>query len=348
MRWMPGMGKTFSAQSFFRPVVVAKGLFEKQESSFFKTVAADVSPRWFPGYLRGHEPGSIVWPCIASSHRSCAPLLLGRVILGVYFFVSDSERSHWNKSGSTAGWSQEPPAKVIRRRPPGRSQRARRTLRASRIFWPTAANWRRILSGIFGPMRRARKRSGQLTRPARPWRTVPSLKPRSFSIRSSGAPAFAEGWNRRATLHWQLKSYEASLRLQKVLALNPQHFSLAKHGLVPVVSGDLAGACAAACRAGNHPHDAALRQFLQSAKNCGGASRPMPRLSMKWCDRSMAAAPEFYDYCCSKEIKEQELRVALLPSAAYQLIKRGHHVLVERALPVRLPTRITAGLEPRC
>jgi alanine dehydrogenase len=31
-----------------------------------------------------------------------------------------------------------------------------------------------------------------------------------------------------------------------------------------------------------------------------------------------------------KEIKEQEYRVALLPSAAYQLIKRGHEVLVER------------------
>jgi len=30
-----------------------------------------------------------------------------------------------------------------------------------------------------------------------------------------------------------------------------------------------------------------------------------------------------------KEIKEQEFRVALLPSAAYQLIKRGHQVLVE-------------------
>src|SRR3974390_2611946 len=30
-----------------------------------------------------------------------------------------------------------------------------------------------------------------------------------------------------------------------------------------------------------------------------------------------------------KEIKEQEYRVALLPSAAYQLIKRGHHVFVE-------------------
>jgi alanine dehydrogenase len=33
---------------------------------------------------------------------------------------------------------------------------------------------------------------------------------------------------------------------------------------------------------------------------------------------------------CPKEIKEQENRVALLPSAAYQLIKRGHKVLVER------------------
>jgi alanine dehydrogenase len=31
-----------------------------------------------------------------------------------------------------------------------------------------------------------------------------------------------------------------------------------------------------------------------------------------------------------KEIKEQEFRVALLPSAAYQLIKRGHQVLIER------------------
>jgi alanine dehydrogenase len=31
-----------------------------------------------------------------------------------------------------------------------------------------------------------------------------------------------------------------------------------------------------------------------------------------------------------REIKEQEYRVALPPSAAYQLIKRGHRVLVER------------------
>jgi hypothetical protein len=32
-----------------------------------------------------------------------------------------------------------------------------------------------------------------------------------------------------------------------------------------------------------------------------------------------------------KEIKLQEHRVALLPSAVYQLIKRGHQVVVERS-----------------
>src|SRR5271169_3474786 len=35
-----------------------------------------------------------------------------------------------------------------------------------------------------------------------------------------------------------------------------------------------------------------------------------------------------------KEIKDHEYRVALLPSAAYQLIKRGHQVLVERGAGV--------------
>ena len=35
-----------------------------------------------------------------------------------------------------------------------------------------------------------------------------------------------------------------------------------------------------------------------------------------------------------KEIKDHEYRVALLPSAAYQLIKRGHTVVVERGAGV--------------
>jgi alanine dehydrogenase len=36
------------------------------------------------------------------------------------------------------------------------------------------------------------------------------------------------------------------------------------------------------------------------------------------------------NFSIPKEIKEQEHRVALLPSAAYQLAKRGHQVFVER------------------
>ena len=45
-----------------------------------------------------------------------------------------------------------------------------------------------------------------------------------------------------------------------------------------------------------------------------------------------------------KEIKQQEYRVALLPSAAYQLIKRGHTRRRRDKTPARapaIPTRIT-------
>src|SRR5690349_14866477 len=35
-----------------------------------------------------------------------------------------------------------------------------------------------------------------------------------------------------------------------------------------------------------------------------------------------------------KEIKAQEARIALLPAAAYQLVRRGHTVLVERGAGV--------------
>ena len=49
------------------------------------------------------------------------------------------------------------------------------------------------------------------------------------------------------------------------------------------------------------------------------------------CDSVLRAADEVYmKIGVPKEIKAQEQRVALLPSAAYQLIKRGHEVLVEK------------------
>ncbi|MBI4326775.1 MAG: tetratricopeptide repeat protein [Chloroflexi bacterium] len=82
-------------------------------------------------------------------------------------------------------------------------------------------------------------------------------------------PAFAEGWNRRALLHWHLKRYEASLAdCKKVLALNPQHFGAWQSmGLCQLSLGDLAGACRSLRTALEiTPHDAALRQFLQKCE----------------------------------------------------------------------------------
>jgi NAD/NADP transhydrogenase alpha subunit len=47
-----------------------------------------------------------------------------------------------------------------------------------------------------------------------------------------------------------------------------------------------------------------------------------------------------------KEIKQQENRVSLLPSAAYQLTKRGHSVLVEKNAGVGTGWVSAVGAQP--
>jgi tetratricopeptide (TPR) repeat protein len=78
-------------------------------------------------------------------------------------------------------------------------------------------------------------------------------------------PTFAEGWNRRATLFWELGQYRRSIAdCRKVVALNPDHFGAWQGmGLCQFLIGDLDGACRslrAACRL--TPYDPDTRRLL--------------------------------------------------------------------------------------
>ena len=58
-------------------------------------------------------------------------------------------------------------------------------------------------------------------------------------------PNYAEGWNRRASLFWQMGEYEKSIAdCQKAIALNPNHYGAWQGiGVCRVQLGDIAEAC---------------------------------------------------------------------------------------------------------
>ena len=80
-------------------------------------------------------------------------------------------------------------------------------------------------------------------------------------------PAYAEGWNKRATVYFLLGEYEASVRdIQKTLALEPRHFgALSGLGLIYRGVGQDAAAVKAFEKALEfNPHLPSVRQNLRS------------------------------------------------------------------------------------
>jgi tetratricopeptide (TPR) repeat protein len=93
-------------------------------------------------------------------------------------------------------------------------------------------------------------------------------------------PKFAEAWNRRATLYWQLHKYkDAVADCQKVIALNPNHFAAWQGmGLCQLHLGELESACESLRAASKiNPHDQGLRQLLQHCEDLLDRVSPGPK-----------------------------------------------------------------------
>ncbi len=82
-------------------------------------------------------------------------------------------------------------------------------------------------------------------------------------------PAFAEAWNRRAILNWQMGKYKESIAdCKKVVALNPSHFGAWQGmGLCQLHLGQLEQACRSFRVALKiNPYDGDLRRMLEQAE----------------------------------------------------------------------------------
>ncbi len=90
------------------------------------------------------------------------------------------------------------------------------------------------------------------------------------------APDFAEGWNKRATVHYLMGQYEASVRdIHKTLALEPRHFgALSGLGLIYVAIGKGRAAMRAFEKAIEvNPHLPGVRRNLKSLRDEFGSEK---------------------------------------------------------------------------
>ena len=89
-----------------------------------------------------------------------------------------------------------------------------------------------------------------------------------FTRLIEAAPAFAEGWNKRATVRYLAKDYAGSIAdCRETLARNPNHFgALSGQGLCHLARGEYAAAAAMFRRAlAVHPHLDGVRANLRTA-----------------------------------------------------------------------------------
>ncbi len=82
-------------------------------------------------------------------------------------------------------------------------------------------------------------------------------------------PNFAEGWNRRASVYWQMGQYQKSIAdCEKAIALNPNHYGAWQGiGICRVQLGDIAEACRCLRAALKiTPYDETTRHCLQKCE----------------------------------------------------------------------------------
>jgi tetratricopeptide (TPR) repeat protein len=90
----------------------------------------------------------------------------------------------------------------------------------------------------------------------------------AFTRLISEAPAFAEGWNKRATVRYMAQDYEASIAdCRETLARNPDHFgALSGQGLCHIMLGQFREAAELFRRTlAVHPHLGSARDNLRTA-----------------------------------------------------------------------------------